>query len=241
MMAACPMCGQMNPLSSATCATCGAKIGHAVRPPDTVRATKDVPQGIGTVQSWKFTLGVGALLVIALVIVVSSGKESVPTAVQETAQNDPHDPGMMQRIKELQAHIEEHPDDPEALLEFANMLYDVRFFDRAATMYERHLTLNPSNADARVDLGTSYFQLSFSDSARKVELISRAETCFLEAIETKPKHQLAHFNLGIIHLHRGDMDGANIWLRKSVAIDPSSEAAQRAQQLLSQHVKNNPS
>ncbi len=192
-------------------------------------------------QSWKFTLGIGAVLVIALVFLVSAGRDPVPVAGTAAVQGDPHDAGMMQRIKELQAHIEEHPEDPDALLEFANMLYDVQFFDRAAGMYERHLALNPANADARVDLGTSYFQMSFTDSARKKELISMAESCFVKAIQAKPKHQLAHFNLGIIHLHRGDMEGANEWLRKTVAIDPTTEAAKRAQQLLTQHVQNNPS
>ena len=227
----------MNVGTVATCSTCRAKIGKSVKKDEPAPAAQNPRQGIGMFQSWKFTLGFGAILVTALIIFVSSQQVPETAKVQE----DPHDAGMMQRIKELQAHIEEHPQDPDALLEFANMLYDVQFFQRAAEIYERHLALNPANADARVDLGTSYFQMSFADTVRRGELISMAESCFLKAIEVKPKHQLALFNLGIIHLHRGDMAGADEWLRKSVEIDPNTEAAKRARQLLSQHVQNNTS
>ena len=233
----CPFCGDVNPGPVATCAACGARIGEPGRSDVTARRVVKPAQGIGIFQSWKFTLGIGAVLVTALIFIVSSQQVPDTAGVKE----DPHDAGMMQRIRELQAHIEEHPRDPDALLEFANLLYDVRFFQRAAEMYERYLLLNPANTDARVDLGTSYFQLSFTDTARGGDMISKAESCFLKAIGVKPEHQLAHFNLGIIHLHRGDMAEANEWLRKSIDIDPTTGAAERARQLLSQHVPNKPS
>jgi len=146
---------------------------------------------------------------------------------------------MIKGIRELQARVDTDPADKTATLQLANRLYDVQFFDRAAVMYERYLKLDPQNLDARVDLGTSYFQISFSDSAGHGSYQKLAETTFLEAIRINPGHQLANFNLGIVNLHKGDMAAAMEWFEKCVAIDPGSESARRAKELLSQHIQNN--
>jgi len=181
-------------------------------------------------------MGAGALLVVGLMIFVNAqgGPE------KESVQTDPHDSEIINDIRLLQSRIEADPEDRDAMLELANRLYDVQFFDRAAVIYERYLKLEPGNLDARVDLGTSYFQMSFTDTARHESLQKLAETSFREAIEADPQHQLANFNLGIIHLHKGDMAGAREWFEKCVSIDPGSEAAKRARELLSQHLQNNP-
>ncbi len=232
----CPLCGQEHPEPAATCKTCGARIGSAPSGGSTRTGRSPAGEGVGTFQGWKFTLGIAALLVVVLIVFVSLKDGPEPVRAQE----DPHDAGMMERIREIEAHIAEHPDDPAVLLEYANMLYDVRFYQKAASMYEKYLELNPTNPDARVDLGTSYFQMSFTDTARGRELIASAEACFLKTIESSPRHQLAHFNIGIIHLHRGDMAGARQWFQKSIDIDPSTEAARRATQLLTPHSQENP-
>lgn len=234
--ATCPHCGQEHPAPVATCKACGAKIGPALPEGSITPGTTPPDRGVGTLQSWKFTLGIAALLVVALIVFVSSRQGPEPVRTQE----DPHDAGMMERIRELEAHIGEQPDDPAALLEFANLLYDVQFYQKAASMYEKHLELNPANADARVDLGTSYFQMFLADTTRGPELITQAEACFLKAIEVHPKHQLAHFNIGIIHLHRNDMPGARQWFQKAIDINPGTEAARRAGQLLTPHNQEKP-
>jgi tetratricopeptide (TPR) repeat protein len=148
---------------------------------------------------------------------------------------------MMNRLRELQAHLEKEPRDAAATLEFANILYDVQFFERAAEMYDRYLVMKPDDADARVDLGTSYFQMSFADSTGGKDLIARAESSFVRAIQSRPDHQLAHFNLGVVNLHRGDMPAARRWFEKCIAIDSTTEPAKRARQLMSEHVQNKPS
>jgi len=210
----CPLCGQENPSGASSCGACGASIGQPIG--TGAQGRKQVPPrrdaGPGFLQSWKFTAGVGATLVAALIIFVITGTEPEKTQVQA----DPHDAGMMRDIKALQARIDADPEDREAVLQMANRLYDIQFFDRAALMYERYLKLDPGNLDARVDLGTSYFQMSFSDSVQHDKYQKMAESAFLEAVRTDPRHQLANFNLGIIHLHRGDIP------------------------VLSQHLQNNP-
>jgi tetratricopeptide (TPR) repeat protein len=236
----CPFCGQANDRNASTCSACGAKIGDAPSRAAAAAPTSGAArsQGIGIFQSWKFTLGIGAVLVAALILLVAT-RQTTTTESAQTA-NEPHDARMMQRIRELQSQIDAQPQNAAALLEFANLLYDVQFFDRAAGMYERYLALKPTDPDARVDMGIAYFQMSFADTLHGEDLIARAETCFVRAIAEKPNHQLAHFNLGIVHLHRGDMAGANEWFRKCAAIDPNSEVGKRARDLMSQHLQNNP-
>jgi cytochrome c-type biogenesis protein CcmH/NrfG len=237
---ACPLCGQVNALTASSCSACGGKIrdvdGGKAGPESRPAATK----GIGTFQSWKFTLGAGAILVAALVILVTTQKAPDAAPAVPAVQGDPHANPMMDRLRELQAQLEKNPKDAAATLEFANILYDVQFFERAAEMYDRYLSMEPGNADARVDLGTSYYQMSFSDSTDRKGLVSKAESCFLKAIETKPGHQLAHFNLGIIRLQAGDMPGARKWFERCVAIDSTSPSAQRARELMSEHVQSKP-
>jgi tetratricopeptide (TPR) repeat protein len=234
----CPLCGQANQAAASTCTSCGARIGEtagAVPPPRQVTAGEQA--GPSFFQSWKFTAGIGALLIVGLIIFVSAQGGPEKVSVKE----DPHDAEMIKEIKDLQSRIDADPEDRVAMLQLANRLYDVQFFDRAAVMYENYLKVEPGNLDARVDLGTSYFQMSFTDSVRHEAYQQMAEKAFLEAIRLNPSHQLANFNLGIIHLHKGDMAGARKWFEKCISIDPGSEAARRAKELLSQHVQNTPS
>lgn len=237
---ACPLCGQPNPPTASSCSSCGARIRDIAVAGQEPEPRPAASKGIGAFQSWKFTLGVGAVLVAALIILVTTQKSPEPTPATQAAQGDPHDNPMMGRLRELQAHLEKNPKDAAATLEFANILYDVRFFERAAEVYDQYLSMEPGNPDARVDLGTSYFQMSMTDSTRGRELVAKAEACFLKAIETKPDHQLAHFNLGIVHLRQGDMPGARKWFERCVAIDSTSESARRALQLMSEHVQIQP-
>jgi tetratricopeptide (TPR) repeat protein len=123
----------------------------------------------------------------------------------------------------------------------ANRLHDARAFPGAVSMYERYLKLNPSNPDARVDLGISYFELALGDSLRREEYFGLARKEMQQALQYAPSHQLAHFNLGIVSLHTGDMMGANEWFRKCVKIDPNSEIGKKAQTLINQHSFQQPS
>ena len=59
------------------------------------------------------------------------------------------------------------------------------------------------------------------------------------ALQREPKHVFAHFNLGIVYLRSGDVEKANERFKKVIALDPKSEIAQRAQQLLAQHNPQN--
>ena len=56
-----------------------------------------------------------------------------------------------------------------------------------------------------------------------------------EALHYNPKHQLAHFNLGIVALSENNLQESNEWFRKTIALGPGTEIGQRAVQILNQH------
>jgi tetratricopeptide (TPR) repeat protein len=115
------------------------------------------------------------------------------------------------------------------------MYHDVRLFPKAIAMYEHYLELNPSNVEARVDLGTSYFELSFEDTTKKRECIAAAKDEVERALSYAPNHQLALFNLGIILLHTGDVDKALASFRKCATVDSTSDVGRKALQFVNQH------
>lgn len=189
-------------------------------------------------QSWKVTAGF-AIVLIVVVIVLKTNREK---DAKPTTQNlSPNASEMVKEIESLQKVVDANPKDEQATLRLANLLHDVKALPRAAMMYERYLEMNPSNPDARVDLGISYFELSLSDSTKREEYTESAKREIEKAITYAPKHQLAYFNLGIVCLHSGDMENALSWFKKCVGIDPNSETGRRAQQFLNQHSLTNPS
>jgi len=142
---------------------------------------------------------------------------------------------MIKEIDALQKTVDANPRDEQAVLRLANLLHDVRFYPRAIMMYKHYLELQPANADARVDLGTSYFEMSFQDSTQVPQYLDSARSAMAQALTYQPKHQLACFNLGIVSFHTGDMKEAMGWFSKCVAIDSTSETGRRALQFINQH------
>src|SRR5437867_8610611 len=127
---------------------------------------------------------------------------------------------IVKEIESLQKTIDDHPRDSRSLLRLGNLYYDLKMFPRAVMMYDRLLEIQPSNADARVDLGTSYFEMGLTDSTHRAEYLETAGKEIRQALTYSPKHQLAHYNLGMVSLHSGDIEEAKEWFRKCVEIDP---------------------
>lgn len=237
----CPLCGQENNRDAYTCESCG----NALRTPPVQSSRPGKRQSpsksshaspLTFFQSWKFVSSVAAVLIVAVILY----KNFQPTGSDAPAQGmSPNAAAALEQIESLQKIVEANPQDAAQTLRLANMLHDVRFFPRAATMYTRYLQLNPSNADARVDLGTTYFELSMTDTVRRQEYLDAAKSEMTKALGFAPRHQLAHFNLGIISLHDGNMAESNAWFAKCIAIDSTSDAARRAEQLLHQHSTTN--
>ena len=242
METTCPLCGQRNYSNASSCATCGAALGsHAVSTfpkKNSNRKVETTPlQGhpLNPLQSWKVTASVAILLVIILTVVRFTNRDDLPAGISPKAQT------VIKEIESLQEAIQANPKNEQALLRLANLYYDMKLFARAIMMYDRYLEMNPSNPDARVDLGISYFEMALVDSASRDQYLTTAKNEIKKALTYNPRHQLAQYNLGMVSLHSGEYEEANDWFRKCAEIDSVSETGRRALQLIKQHSFTNPS
>jgi len=134
-------------------------------------------------------------------------------------------------ILALEKDVASRPNDMALTLQLANFLHDGLLYEKAIPYYKIVLAKNPSDANARVDLGICYKEIgNFSEAKKEMK----------EAMKYVPQHLHANFNLGIVCLSEGNTHEANEWFRKTVALDPTSEVGKRAQQLLTQHNSQTP-
>ena len=233
----CPLCGNRNPAGARTCESCGNALAKSdsQAPPSTRSAGKEPrrapnPSPLKFFQSWKFAVALAAVLILTVVLFSMNDRQAT-----RQGKVPPQTAAMGEAIDSLQRIVDRNPKDAPLLLQMANLLHDAKLYARSVVMYDRYLQLDPANPDARVDMGISYFELSFDDTLHAQQYVSTAIDEIKRALTYAPSHQLAHFNLGIILLHSGDIDQAKEWLRKCVQIDSTSDVGRQAQQFLTQH------
>jgi tetratricopeptide (TPR) repeat protein len=238
----CRLCGSENPSDSEYCASCGAvlkteagegRIAHRGerkseearqraradhRPQEQRHQSGKVPQG-------RIIAIFGGLLVVG-VIIIGITRNQTKTMQSGAGSQSTVSPTLVQDIERLRERVEADSTDSEAILKLANLLHDGKFLDQAIIYYKKYLALNKKDADARVDLGICYFESGDKD---------RAIAEMKEALTYAPNHQLAHFNLGIVNLASGNLEAATEWFKKCIAINPQTETARRAEELIKQH------
>jgi TolA-binding protein len=95
------------------------------------------------------------------------------------------------KIKALENQAAQNANDPQPLLDLANLYYDQKQFDHAADWYEKALALDPKNVNARTDLGTAYFNLGRAQDALKE---------YEKSLKVDPTHEPTMFNIIIVNL-----------------------------------------
>lgn len=171
--------------------------------------------------------GVGA--VIILIIIFTTGvfdSPSVSTSSISPQTGSGINLGNVQQISELEEKVRVNPQDHKTLLELAHLKNDSGLYEQAILTYKSYLELHPDDADARIDMGVCYFQLRDFENAK---------TEMLKALEYSPKHQIGHLNLGVVSLSAGNLAESKDWFRKAVEIDPTTDVAKRAEELLKSH------
>jgi uncharacterized protein HemY len=93
-------------------------------------------------------------------------------------------PGMEQ-IQQLRAYVEKNPNDAAAVLQLANLNFDIRNWGRAEELYRQYLKLRPRDANVMTDLGISY---------RESKKFDEALAQFNEAKKLAPDHWQAYYN-----------------------------------------------
>ena len=111
------------------------------------------------------------------------GAQSLPGAGPQAAG------APMAEIQRLRAQVEKNPNDADALLQLANLNYDIKSWQRAADLYERFLVLRPENPDVLTDLGVTLRELG-----RTADALER----FDRAAALSPTHWQSRFNQAVV-------------------------------------------
>lgn len=246
--ALCPVCGYRNDPVGDTCVACGARMTPGSAPRKAPRraslrgkAKSSGEQARRSPEPWIYVAGASVLALIAYAVYLALQAPPTSSATGGKAPAGPVPleaaaaPGGGEHIASLEQAVRDNPGDPEALLNLANGLHDHREWDRAIQTYQQYLQKNPGNPDARVDMGICYYELSQANPEKRDEYFARAEDAMENALKRSPKHVPAAFNLGIIHLQRGEIQVSNEWFKRAVAMDKNHPLAQRAQRMLEQH------
>lgn len=172
---------------------------------------------------------IGWIIVVAMTIIAYEIiQHSASSLIRQTSikQEESKNAQTVVEIQELEKKVNANPGDMMQTLQLANLLQDHSFYEKAIRYYKIYLEENPTDADARVDMGICYKELNN---------LTDAEMEMKKALVSAPKHVNAHFNLGIVYRSEGKYQESNEWFKKTVALNPNSEVGRRAQQLLTQN------
>ena len=242
----CPVCGEANSADAVYCSSCGAKISDKVPAKNELTKDNKGPKTQTRKQKGKI-LAQSKIAAILLTLIVCgfsilhfsgalNGLPEVNKAAAGSKTNlmtnpggNPHgstDMDLVNRIKAMEETYSKNPDDYELLIELAHLLNDSGMNSDAIEKYKVYLEKFPDAANVWVDMGVCYYELKDSKNAL---------SAMKKALAIVPKHQIAHFNLGIVNLSIGKNVMARDWWQKAVEIDPNSNIGKKAKELLTQH------
>jgi len=244
----CKNCGEENPIENSVCFSCGVPLsGHKAKKANKQKtelkknSTSENNSDSGEKISKEKVLDNKKILIISVVIVVvfifalvasgvfDIGIQPETTQIDNSSENTNSgrvDLSNIAEINELEEKIKANPEDLESALHLAHLQQDARLSEKAISNYKKYLAKYPDDADARVDMAICYYNLNDYNTA-----ISEMET----AIKYQPKHQIAYLNLGIVNLAAKNIEASKEWLKKTVELDPNSEAGKRAAELMHSH------
>ncbi len=143
---------------------------------------------------------------------------AVPAAEARGAQSPGGQPAMGQ-VQRLTAHVQENPDDAEAIRSLANLNYDISNWQRAAELYQRYLELVADDIDVRTDLGATYRYLDRPQDALEQ---------FRKARELAPEHWQARYNeVLVLAFDLEDLPAAGTAMEELLALQPGNPEVDR--------------
>ncbi len=232
----CKVCGNISALEDIFCSKCG----------DQFSATPEKPPNF---KSRNRHLVLIVLIGVALLVVWLVRKPVTQESVQDGqdghvhSEADGHDHKILnmetvvEEIAALEKTVAADPQDFESLLALAHRYQDTGQLLKSINYYTKYLQYNPTNADARIDLGVNYYQLAFEDTIQRMSHFKMAIAEMRSALKYSPEHQLGHFNLGIINLQIGNINESINWFNKCIEIDSRSDIAKKAKDILEQHIQ----
>jgi tetratricopeptide (TPR) repeat protein len=213
----CPGCGQENPAGSPSCSHCNYPLQRPPIAPGPARERE--PEIIirrplrrrrrrqaahpTALALWLF---IGVLTAIALVWTAYSGFRRTNAPPVEGANEE-----QSQLVDSLRGALRRDSTDVDALVAYANILYDTANWRDAAEYYARALALDSSHVHAIVDLGVCWYNLGDG---------RRAEELFQLALKRDAAHPIALFNLGIVNERAGEWDASLRYFHRALESSP---------------------
>ncbi len=141
-------------------------------------------------------------------------------ATQQDAQLSPQQKA---RLEALRERLARDPGNLQAVLELANMYYDLGRFSEAVPLYQQYLRADPGQAEVRIDYAYALFA-SGQQEAGIAEL--------RRVLERFPDHPIALFNLGVLLAQQGKLEQARQSFEELIRLHPSLPLSQQAQRAL---------
>jgi len=113
--------------------------------------------------------------------------------------------------------------DPAELARLADQFFANRQYDHAATLYERLLTFNRTNADTLNNLGITLHYLGRSQEALAT---------LNEATTANPAHQRSWLTIGFVNSQLVDVEQARAALTRAIELGTDADVTQSAQSML---------
>ncbi len=172
---------------------------------------------------------VALLFIVGFIIVLASGTFDSPGITQNVTsapQEHNHDGASLanlEELKKLEETVKSNPENYTALLQLAHLYNDSRLYQKAIERYKVYLNKRPNEPDVLVDLGVCYYGL---------QDFKNADFYMKKGLSIDPRHQIGHFNLGIINLAQNNIEEAKSWWQKTININPNTDIAKKAKELL---------
>ena len=126
------------------------------------------------------------------------------------------DPNLQLALAQQQAILQKDPQNQQAVIAAANLLFDMKNYQAAVSYYEKALQKDESNINLLTDLGTSYFYASNPQKALQI---------YDRSLTIDPKHAQTLMNVGVVKASIGDKKGAAEAWEKLVALHPEIQEA----------------
>lgn len=218
------------------------------------------PKSLGL--GWKIGLGIGALLVAAVLLLpvvwpASNNAEPAagaapanvapvsPVSLPDTAAarfelgNSLYESGQFdQAVAAFLGAIELDPNYQAAYANLGVVYYQQQKFDLAASQYQKALELDPNDGDVAYNLGVLYLQQALSKSNQPdPQLLNKAVTQLQQAQQISPELAEPHFSLGVAYLALNQPEKATAafetFLSFETQVDPrAKQEAERYLKLL---------
>ena len=150
-------------------------------------------------------VGLAAGVFLSPLIIKKEQKPAVPT--MESMQDK-----FNQVIADKIDQLNNDPTNPGLKIEIANSYFDTGKYEEAAIFYKSALESKPGDIMVMTDLGVCYRRLGQPDEAIK---------WFREAVNIKPDHTVAWYNIGVTSYYdKKDIQTASDALGRALKLDP---------------------